>query len=319
MIRLRFGKRASASGAWPGGASEITAPRREDLAVEARARWPDRRRRRPPPRTASVIPPAGERAAMGRGVDPARHPADHHQARRGEQPAELLGDPEPVRARPARADDGHGLARAPARRRALRSPQPKSRSGAHRRRGRGAAADSRARLAGWSRTGPRRRSIGAPPPQRQRLGTWSPETRSEPSRSAIVRESRSTRSCPRPLRPQPGVAVGEHRRRPVVHRRTSRAAPPGSSPRCSARPQACAPGARAPRSPARGRSPIRRGRRAPCPPALGRSTEIAMSIRSASAPLSLRAVAADRRRLAVALAGLLAAPARARVGRRRRA
>ena len=47
----------------------------------------------------------GESAAVRGRVDPARQPRDHDEARRRELPGEALGEPEPERARRARAHD----------------------------------------------------------------------------------------------------------------------------------------------------------------------------------------------------------------------
>ena len=116
MIRLRFGN-APAPGRWPGGASEIAAPLARMSRVEAAlaGRIDDVG---PPPRTATVVPPPASAPRWAAASIPRAIPLTTDQAGRREQAAELLRDPQPVRARAARPDDGHGVARA----RAPRAP-----------------------------------------------------------------------------------------------------------------------------------------------------------------------------------------------------
>ncbi len=59
----------------------------------------------PQPSTATVLPPAAERALVGRRVDAARHPAHDGQAGAGQVRRQPLGDRQSVGRRPARSDD----------------------------------------------------------------------------------------------------------------------------------------------------------------------------------------------------------------------
>ena len=252
---------------------------------------------------------------MSRGVDPPRHPADDHQAGRGEEPAELLRDSQPVGAGAARPDDGDGVAKLQSRhKRPVAAPEePVRGSGV---RGRAERPGSQARLDGSSRAG-RASSLNRGPAAaasaRGPRGRRRPAR--SPSRSAIVRETLSTRSCPRPLRRRLGVAVGQHRRRLVVHLARAaelrqahlRVAASGSKPVLLALTRRDHPAPNA-RRVGRGRHAhvLRAG-------ALDRDRDVdAVGER----PAQLGAVTARRRRLAVALTGLLAAPTRAGIGGR---
>ena len=259
-------------------------------------------------------PIPGERAAMSRGVDPAGHSAHDDQSGRREQPAEVLRDSQPVRARAARSDDGDGLTQLqPADKRPVAAAEePVRRIGAEvEERGRIAglaSPDGPDRAAPGAQSGPRRRSVSA-------RATWSPETRSHPSRSAIVRESLNTRSCPLPLRrrrawPSASIAAAwssiSHELRSSA-RLISALQRPGSKPVLLALTRRDHPAPNA-RRVGRGRHAhvLRAG-------ALDRDRDVDPV---GERPAQLGAVTARRCRLAVALSGLLAAPTRAGVGGR---
>ena len=202
----------------------------------------------------------------------------------GEVARQRLGDPQPVGARPAGADDRHrrrsarGPPSAPGRRRpysgrALAAVEVAKRGRVGRVGGRDPPAPARSRRPLAARS--RRRSDSA-------SSTCSTRTASRPSRSAIVRARRSTRSRPRPLSPPRARAAASSALDLGVDRRSRR-------PRARA---FAAPGAESrPLALARGQDPVADRGRALAPArrtrsGRGCSTASEMSIRSASAPLS---------------------------------
>ena len=291
MIRFRAGNAPR-----PGTAARRELgdrPRRDGEIRGSRRRALRAGRRRPArrPSTAIVSPPAGERPAVGRRVDAQRHPADHHQP--GRRPAagpssSATRSPYGARAGASRRSSPPAPASSPPTACATAAAEAARR--AHRRPGRreprrvarfatGEAPDRPARRCAHS--GPRRRSASASRHVRRRT----------PDRVAVevgdrAREPEDPVVAPA-AEPEAGVPV---RQQAVAasSSRHDRAARPGS---CSAlqrpAPSRCSWRSRAAIDAIADGSPSPRPATSIMLRALGRSTEIAMSIRSASAPLSL--------------------------------
>ena len=113
MRRLRATKHQR-YGVKPGGSSETTAPRSDQLAVQAAARGRVRdvgaaREHGDGPRRPRRLG-GRERADVRGGVDAEREAGDHGDARGGERAPEPAGDLDAVRRPAARADDGDAVA-----------------------------------------------------------------------------------------------------------------------------------------------------------------------------------------------------------------
>src|SRR3954447_16904038 len=135
---------------------------------------------------------------MGGGVDAAGHATHDHEAGRPQEMAQLLGDLQPVGAWTPRPDDRQGL----------RHGQPPNDFSApaavERSRGVLVQIEQGFRIAGLAATQPpnvARRAAHSAPLRRRLMAraTCSAWIRSEPARSAMVRETLSTRSWPLPL------------------------------------------------------------------------------------------------------------------------